>query len=115
MRGGGGEVGGEPLTAGGRGATAYADAVVTYLALGISRLSDAQNSLCQWGPGADQTQHLFRRQAVSMIWDYAESNVFSNAAGDLTTSLQSMCRVLDRLQTSPDGLASQADAQTQVL
>ena len=48
-------------------AAAYADAVATYLALGVSRLSDAQNALCQWGPGADQTQHLFRRQAIPMV------------------------------------------------
>ena len=38
-----------PLRDGGTGATAYAEAVGVYLALGISRLADAQNSLCQWG------------------------------------------------------------------
>jgi putative DNA methylase len=74
---------GRGLDAGGNGATAYAEAVGVYLALGISRLSDAQNALCQWGPSANQTQHLFRRQAVPMVWDYAESSVFSGAAGDL--------------------------------
>ncbi len=80
---------GRPLRDGGTGATAYAEAVAVYLSLGISRLADAQNSLCQWGPSANQTQHLFRRQAVPMVWDYSESSVFSGAAGDLTTSLGS--------------------------
>jgi putative DNA methylase len=83
------------LHIGGVGAAAYADAVATYLGLGISRLCDAQNALCQWGPGADQTQHLFRRQAIPMVWDYAESSVFSNAAGDLLTSLHSLCKALE--------------------
>ena len=104
---------GRGLDAGGTGATAYAEAVGVYLTLGVSRLADAQNALCQWGPGADQTQHLFRRQAIPMVWDYAESSVFSGAAGDLVTSLGSMCRVLDKLCAEPGGYSSHADAQTQ--
>jgi putative DNA methylase len=106
---------GKSLSDGGTGATAYADAVVVYLGLGISRLADAQNSLCQWGPGADQTQHLFRRQAIPMVWDYAESSFFSGAAGDLVTSLGSMCRVLNQLGMAPGGVATHVDAQTQSL
>lgn len=104
---------GRGLDAGGNGATAYAEAVGVYLALGISRLSDAQNALCQWGPTANQTQHLFRRQAVPMVWDYAESSVFSEAAGDLATSLGSLCRVLDKLTPAAVGFSSQSAAQTQ--
>ena len=101
------------LDAGGRGATAYAEAVGVYLALGISRLSDAQNALCQWGPSANQTQHLFRRQAIPMVWDFAESSVFSDAAGDLGTSLGSLCRVLDKLTPAAVGSSSQSAAQSQ--
>ena len=104
-----------PLRDGGTGATAYAQAVAVYLALGISRLADAQNSLCQWGPDANQTQHLFRRQAVPMVWDYAESSVFSGAAGDLTTSLATMCRVIGRLVIGAAGSSTSADAQRQQL
>ncbi|HRI93289.1 MAG TPA: DUF1156 domain-containing protein [Accumulibacter sp.] len=104
---------GKALEEVGAGATAYADAVGVYLGLGISRLADAQNSLCQWGPSADQTQHLFRRQAVPMVWDFAESSVFSGAAGDLVTSLGSMCRVLDRLATHTGGVSAHNDAQKQ--
>ena len=106
---------GQPLRDGGAGATAYAEVVGVYLALGISRLADAQNSLCQWGPDANQTQHLFRRQAIPMVWDYAESSVFSGAAGDLTTSLGSMCRVLDQLVIGAVGSSTNADAQSQSL
>lgn len=101
------------LDGGGSGASAYAEAVGVYLALGISRLSDAQNALCQWGPSANQTQHLFRRQAIPMVWDFAESSVFSDAAGDLRTSLGSLCRVLDKLTPAAFGSSSQSAAQSQ--
>ena len=106
---------GQGLDKGGNGATAYAEAVGVYLGLGISRLSDAQNALCQWGPSANQTQHLFRRQAVPMVWDYAESSVFSEAAGDLATSIGSLCRVLDKMVSGTGGFSFQSAAQTQSL
>jgi putative DNA methylase len=38
-----------PLHQEGSGAKAYAQAVAMFLGIGISRLADAQNSLCQWG------------------------------------------------------------------
>lgn len=104
---------GTGLDAGGSGATAYAQGVGLYLGLGVSRLSDAQNALCQWGPSADQTQHLFRRQAIPMVWDYAESSVFSGAAGDFVTSIGSLCRVMDKFVAPVQGCAVQADAQRQ--
>lgn len=105
----------KPLRDAGTGATAYAEAVGLYLGLGVSRLSDAQNSLCQWGPGMDQTQHLFRRQAVPMVWDYSESSVFSGAAGDLLTTLTTIARVIDQLSSGPAGRSDHGDAQSQEL
>jgi putative DNA methylase len=102
-----------PLRDGASGAAAYAEAVAVYLGLGVSRLADAQNSLCQWGPAANQTQHLFRRQAIPMVWDFAESSILSKAAGDVVTSLGSMARVLDELPAGLSGISSQIDAQTQ--
>ena len=55
-------------------AKAYADAVVTYLACGISRLSDYCNSFCTWNPANENVGHLFQRQAIPMVWDFAEAN-----------------------------------------
>jgi len=106
---------GKGLEKDGAGAVSYASAVAAFLALGISRLADAQNSLCQWGPAMDQTQHLFRRQAIPMVWDYAESSVFSSAAGDLVTTLTTISRVLDQLGAAGHGSSFQSDAQTQTV
>ena len=61
----------------------------------------------------DQTQHLFRRHAIPMVWDYSESSVFSDAAGDLLTTLTTMARVLDNLGTGAEGTSLQSDAQNQ--
>ncbi len=42
---------GIPLADGGTGALAYADAVATYLALAVDRLSDYISSICSWNVG----------------------------------------------------------------
>ena len=64
----------DAINAGCEKAEAYADAVVTYLACGISRLSDYCNSLCTWNPTNENVAHLFQRQAIPMVWDFAEAN-----------------------------------------
>jgi putative DNA methylase len=88
----------------------YADAVTTYLGLGVSRLADIQNSLCRWENTKTQVRNLFSRQAIQMVWDFGEAGLFSGAAGDYAVSLNSLCEVLDRLPASGDSDVSQVDA-----
>ncbi len=101
---------GKPLRDGGPGAAAYADAVATYLAMAVSKLSDAQSSLARWKPSMDQTIATFGRQALPMVWDYAESNAFSGKAGDFSVSLHNMMRVLEGVFTSSPGGIVNIDA-----
>ena len=55
----------------------YAKAVMSYLALGVDRLVDFGSSLCVLNPtGGRGVVHTFGRQALPMVWDYAESNPF---------------------------------------
>ena len=102
------------LRDGGQGSAAYADAVVTYLAMGVSRLADICNSLCMWESSRTQVRHLFTRQAIPMLWDFAENNVFNDAAGDFRTSLRSVVRALARLPATVDGRVAQRDARVRV-
>ncbi|KLK90847.1 hypothetical protein AA309_23275 [Microvirga vignae] len=105
---------GRRLSAGGTGAAAYADAVSIYLAIALSRLTDICNSLCRWEVTKTQVRNLFGRHAIPMLWDFAENNVFGDAAGDYATSLANMAKALDRLpSTTCNGVVAQADAQTQ--
>lgn len=99
-----------PLNEGEMGARAYGEAIATYLGLGLSRLSDICNSLCRWEISKTQVRNLFGRQAIPMIWDFAENNVFANAAGDFSVSLSSLLRVIERIQPGTLGSAKQKDA-----
>ena len=92
------------------GGPGYADTVATYLALGVSRLADIQNSLCRWENSRSQVRNLFTRQAVSMLWDFAEGGLFSGAAGDFGVSLGSIASTLEDLPAHGCGIVEQRDA-----
>ena len=66
-----------PLRDGGTGATAYAEAVGVYLGLAVSRTTNRTiNALAVWSQSREQSVNLFSRQAIPMVWDYAEVNPF---------------------------------------
>ena len=89
------------LAEGGTGAEAYADAVATYLGLGIGRASDYWNGNATWQAGGDFVAHAFARQALPMVWDFAESNPFGSASGNWDdTALGWIPRVLEVLPRS---------------
>ncbi len=67
------------------------------LALSISRLSDIANCLCCWENTKNQVRHLFTRQAIPMVWDFAEASFFGGQAGDYSTTLNTMIHVVDQL------------------
>ena len=101
-----------PLRDGGTGAKAYAEAVSVYLGFGVSRLSDIQNSLCRWESSKTQVRNLFGRQAIPMLWDFGENNVFGDAAGDYRTSLGSIVKVIERFNPRTLAFEANHDAQT---
>jgi putative DNA methylase len=105
---------GVPLNDGGEGARAYGDAVATYLGMALSRLSDICNALCRWENTKTQVRNLFGRQAIPMIWDFAEPNVFAESAGNFEISLSNLLKALKRTPARSGGMARQVDATTSV-
>ena len=78
---------GKGLDAGGTGATAYAEAVSVYLAFAVDKAGRLQQSLCALeSTRRHSARALFGRQAIPMVWDFAEANPFADAAGDFTSS-----------------------------
>ena len=100
------------LASGGTGATAYGEAVGVYLALSVDKVADYSSSLVAWSPSRDQAKTTFARQALPMVWDFAEVNVFAEAAGDLTVSLRGITRTMSVFGVSGRGEAYPEDAQT---
>ena len=91
-------------------ARAYADAVTTYLALAVSRITMTLCTNARWSPTRDQTVNAFARQAIPMIWDFPDVNPFAGAAGDPIVSLASVSEVLTTLHPGGPGHTAQLDA-----
>jgi putative DNA methylase len=106
---------GLPLNEGGTGATAYADAVATYLTFILNKKADLGNSLNRWEPIAQCPRQLFARQAIPMIWDFAESNIFSDSSGSWDVLIENECKgLLSRWKAFNDelnGKVQQLDAR----
>ena len=104
---------GRPLGAGGIGSIAYAEALAVYLGLSIDKATDYNSSLVLWSPTRDQAKTTFSRQALPMTWDFAEINVFANAAGDVGVSLEGIARTLAQFGFGINGHVLACDSQTQ--
>ena len=101
----------------GAGGAAYADAVGVYLAFALSKQADLGNSLCAWEPLAQCPRHLFGRQAIPMVWDYAEGNPLGNSSGAWTVFIDGIVKSFSRsfrsVSKRVSGQSKQEDAGAQ--
>jgi putative DNA methylase len=103
-----------PLVAGGTGARAYAEAVVTYLAFAFSKTLNRSNAFVPWGIAVECPVNLFSRQTISFIWDFAESNVIFGPSGSFSSMLENTVRALATLDLDIPrrGTAKQVNASS---
>ena len=102
---------GVPLRDGGTGATAYAEAMGTLLAFAVSKTADSGCTIARWQSTGDFVAGAFGRQAIPMIWDFAEVNVFSSSTQNWLAQVEWVARSLQSLPFSRvPGEALQLDA-----
>lgn len=87
------------LNEGSTGATAYADAVVTYLGFCLDKNTLTNTTQATWQTLPDRLTQAFSRQALPMTWDFAEANPLSEAGGGYILTLESLGKVLKNLST----------------
>ena len=108
---------GVPLQDGGTGATAYAEAVSVLLAFVLDKQADLGNSLCRWEPVAQCPRQLFGRQAIPMVWDYAEGNPLGASSGAwivfVDGIVKAFAKAFGTVGAHQVGAAEQADAAAQ--
>jgi putative DNA methylase len=94
-------------------ASEYGTGVVTYLAFALDKLAGRQTTVCSWEAGYQKIQHTFGRQAIPMMWDYAEGNPFSSSTGNFYSLVEGVVECLEYTPPLIAGVARQHDAQTQ--
>lgn len=104
---------GKPLRDGGIGATAYADAVGVYLGLVVSKQTIFLVTQARWRAGEGKSAPAFGRQALPMVWDFADLNPFAGAGGDFLGIVEGAEKTLRNSPPPVRGHAVQADAAKQ--
>ncbi|MEI6414713.1 MAG: DUF1156 domain-containing protein [Pseudomonadota bacterium] len=88
-----------------------AEAVQTGLALLIGKQGDLGNSLCRWEQNAECPRQLFGRQAIPIVWDFAEGVVTGDSSGAWNIQIANQSNALASVGSAWDiGTVSAADA-----
>ena len=104
---------GRPLRDGGTGATAYAETVGMFLALAVSKETGFLVTQSRWRTNESKSAPAFGRQAIPMVWDYADVNPFAGAGGDFLGVIKGVKNTLLNLPPPIAGHSTQADAANQ--
>lgn len=104
---------GYSLNTGGTGATAYGDAVTVYLGFVSDKVADYWSSVCSWHSSGEKMRNTFGRQAIPMVWDYAEANPFCSSSGNWIAMVDWTWKALAHTPGRGIGSASQQDAASQ--
>ena len=98
------------LADGGAGRKAYSEAVCVYLAFLIDKLTDYNSNVCSWNAIGETLRGTFGRQAIPMVWDFAETNFFSNSSGCFDNMLEWIEKALLNMSAKTVGEVKQKNA-----
>lgn len=102
--------------AGDRGALAecehadYANAVCTYLAFALDKGANYWSSMCAWSTSTEKMVSTFGRQAIPMVWDFAEANPFSDSSGNFLLGVDQAAKCVANSPVGVPGSCRQHDA-----
>ncbi|MDR2436610.1 MAG: hypothetical protein LBD17_00845, partial [Endomicrobium sp.] len=99
------------LNEGGTGAKAYSEAITVYLSLLLDNVSDYNSSMCSWEASRQTIRDVFARQAISMVWDYAETNPFSGKTGSIQNMIEWISKCLQKLPRDTVSTVFQQDTK----
>ena len=91
-----------------RGATTAG--LVSVLACAFSRVSMSNMTCTRWNAIAEKMQHTFGRQAIPMVWDFAEIVVTADAPGNWKSGYSLISDVVDTSVTRRVGQVQETDA-----
>ncbi len=98
------------LVLGHGGTDAHADAIATYLGIIVSKMTDRNSTLVNWYVSRESTSSTFSRQALPMMWDFAEVFPLGITTGSFSNSLLWTCETIEELDARSPAVVVQGDA-----
>lgn len=72
------------------------DGITACLACAVDRVVDQLTSIVTWLPTIEAVSHTFTRQALPIVWDFVEPNVFAGAGADFMGAIEWVAKVCER-------------------
>lgn len=91
-----------------------AEAVSACLGLVLDRLVDRGSVLCHWHSGRSTVENTYARQALPMVWDFAEANPFGGVGADAQRYVDAQASIIESLATSGSRVEVHRSSATQV-
>ena len=91
----------------------YIDALMTYLAFAITRTAASNCSMARWRNDNLSVEGAFSNQGVGMVWNFAETNIFSGSSRNWILQVERVAKFAESLYIDVnEGNAFLADAAT---
>lgn len=84
--------------------------IQTMIAMCLDKVVMQNSSCCRWKPSGESFIDMFGRNALPMVWDFAESSPISGSTGDFGDQMESLVRILDGLPIRLPANVQPADA-----
>src|SRR5581483_10301557 len=86
------------------------DAIRTTTAMVVGRCADYGSAIVSWAQSGEFVRSTFGRQALPIVWDFAEAVPWSDASGNLDGAIDWTARVVEAWPGSRSGQLQAADA-----
>jgi adenine-specific DNA methylase len=79
------------------GGDRHGAAIHRALALAVSRQTYSESTSCGWDSSRENVRGVFARQALPMVWDFAEANPFSGRSGSFDGAIEWVAEVAEEI------------------
>ncbi len=73
----------------------YGKAIAIYLALLVNRITPRNNMFVLFNTNGENLEHIYRNQAIPMVFDYPESGVFCNSIGGAYNQIEWIIKYIE--------------------
>ncbi len=98
------------LVALGQFVTSSSEAMHAPMSMVVGRCADYNSSGVIWAQVGEFVAHTFGRQALPIVWDFAEPVPWTNSSGNFEGAVEWVCRVIEAWPSSGAGQIESADA-----
>ena len=86
------------------------DVIRRVIAFCVDKIAMQNSSSCRWKASGESLMDMFSRQALPMVWDFAESSPISGSTGDFYLQIDRLVKIISKHPIKNFGVSQLADA-----